>query len=232
MSAPSETGASCASCGSRDLTPFYGVRGIPVHSCLVMPDRRSALAYRKGDLQLAICPSCGFVQNTSFDASLHEYSTRYEETQSFSPRFNRFATELATRLLDRFGLRGKTVLEIGCGKGEFLCLLCELGGCRGIGFDPGYRPERTTSPAQSRIRFVQDFWSEKYADVAADRIGTVTLKSVGTTRPDEPFGVTAGVSLGGLRVATPAFLYSPKGPVSQGLNLDQDADLEFLVRVG
>jgi hypothetical protein len=69
-------------------------------------------------------------------------------------------------------------------------------------------------------------------EVTADRIGTVTLKSVGTTRPDEPFGVTAGVSLGGLKVATPAFLYSPKGPVLQGLNLDQDADLEFVVPAG
>jgi hypothetical protein len=68
--------------------------------------------------------------------------------------------------------------------------------------------------------------------VAADRIGTVRLKSVGTADPDHAFGVTAGVSLGGLTVATPAFRFDPKGPPAQGLNLDQDGDLEFVVRVG
>ena len=40
-----------------------------------------------------------------------------------------------------------TVLEIGCGKGEFLVALCERAGCNGIGLDPGYRPERTQSTA-------------------------------------------------------------------------------------
>ena len=68
--------------------------------------------------------------------------------------------------------------------------------------------------------------------ITADRIGTVRLKSIGTADPDQAFGVTAGVSLGGLSVATPAFLFNPKGPSAQGLNLDQDDDLEFVVRVG
>jgi hypothetical protein len=44
--------------------------------------------------------------------------------------------------------------------------------------------------------------------------------------------VTAGVSLGALRVATPAFLYDRDQPSPQGLSLDGDADLEFVVRVG
>ena len=28
------------------------------------------------------------------------------------------------------------MIEIGCGKGEFLTLLCETTGARGVGFDP------------------------------------------------------------------------------------------------
>ena len=70
------------------------------------------------------------------------------------------------------------------------------------------------------------------SEVTADQIGKVTLKSVGTARPDETFGVTAGVSLAGLKVAIPAFLFNPSQPVPQGLNLDQDAALEFVVKVG
>ena len=160
----------CYSCGSRGMSTFYQVDNIPVHSCLLMPSREAALAYPKRDLRLGFCQSCGFIQNTVFDLSVHEYSARYEETQAFSPRFNQFAQDLAKRLIERYDLRGKDILEIGCGKGEFLVLLCEMGGNRGIGIDPGYIQERTNSEAAARIQFIQDFYSEKYAYLAGDFI--------------------------------------------------------------
>ena len=70
------------------------------------------------------------------------------------------------------------------------------------------------------------------SEVTADKVGLVTLKSVGTTRPDATFGVTAGTSLTRLTVASPVFRYDLKAPSPQGLSLDQDAELEFVVRVG
>ena len=39
----------------------------------------------------------------------------------------RSCADLAQRWVDRYDLRGKTVLEIGCGKGEFLVAMLELG---------------------------------------------------------------------------------------------------------
>jgi SAM-dependent methyltransferase len=133
-----------------------------------MPTRAEALDYPRRDLLLGFCPACGFVCNTVFDPAVHEYSTRYEETQGFSPTFNAFARSLAQRWVDRYDLHSKTLLEIGCGKGEFLALLCELGANDGIGIDPSYVPSRMTSPASSRIRFIQDLYSEKYAHLKAD----------------------------------------------------------------
>jgi len=160
----------CHSCGAQEMTIFYEVENIPAHSCLLMPTREAALSYPKRDLRLGFCHACGFIQNTVFDPSVHEYSTRYEETQAFSPRFVRFAKELCGRLIERYDLHGKDVLEIGCGKGEFLVLLCEMGENRGIGFDPGYIRERTRSEAASRIQFIQDFYSEKYTHLKADLV--------------------------------------------------------------
>lgn len=158
----------CQACHATTLRPFYAVERIPVHSCLLMESRTEALAYPQRDLDLAFCETCGFIQNRRFDASVHEYSTRYEETQAYSPRFQQFLDDHITRLIEDWDLHGKTVLEIGCGKGEWLVRMSELGGGRGIGIDPGYRPERTTSHAVERLEFIQDFYGEKYAHLQAD----------------------------------------------------------------
>jgi SAM-dependent methyltransferase len=129
-----------------------------------------AESFPRRDLELGFCRSCGFIQNVLFDPGVHRYSPDYEETQAFSPRFQEFLREMCADQIERHDLHGKDVLEIGCGKGEFLVELCEQGGNRGIGIDPGYRPERTQSDAASRIRFIQDFYSTKYADLTADYV--------------------------------------------------------------
>ena len=121
-------------------------------------------------MALAVCPSCGFISNTVFDPALLEYSTRYEETQSFSSTFTSFHRRLAHSLIERYDLRNKTILEIGCGKGEFLSLLCELGGNRGVGFDPAYVRARNASADREQIHFVNDFYSDAHSHIAADFI--------------------------------------------------------------
>ncbi len=162
------TNPTCPACGSTDLSIFYEVTGVPVHSVLLLFDREEALNYTTGDIRLAFCPTCGFISNIAFDPTLHEYSDRYEETQGFSPTFSAFHRNLAQHLIDRYDLHGKDILEIGCGKGEFLTLLCELGGNRGVGIDPAYVPGRLQSEASEQIIFVQDFYSEQYAHLQAD----------------------------------------------------------------
>jgi SAM-dependent methyltransferase len=117
---------------------------------------------------LGMCPACGFISNVAFDPTLHEYSSKYEATQSYSPTFNVFHRNLAQRLIDRYDLHGKDIIEIGCGQGEFLILLCELGGNRGIGFDPAYDSQRIQSAAKERITFIKDFYSEAYTACHGD----------------------------------------------------------------
>ena len=89
------------------------------------------------------------MSNTAYDASLQEYCSNCEESQGFSPTFNAFAKKLAQTWIDRYQIRNKTILEIGCGKGEFLVLMCDLGDNRGIGIDPSYQPHRTPEEFRS-----------------------------------------------------------------------------------
>ncbi|MEM7262830.1 MAG: class I SAM-dependent methyltransferase, partial [Planctomycetota bacterium] len=136
--------------------------------------------FPRGDLKLGHCTDCGFIQNTAFVAEVQNYNTDYEETQGFSPRFQAFLTEIVEDQIERYDLRDKSVLEIGCGKGEFIVELCEKGPNRGIGIDPSYRPERTTSEAADRIEFIQDLYSESYTHLSAEYIACRhTLEHIG-----------------------------------------------------
>lgn len=152
------------------MSVFYEVEAVPVHSVLLMATRERALGYRRGDIRLALCETCGFISNVAFDPTVHEYALGYEATQSYSPTFNTFHTQLAQQLIDRYQLHDKHLIEIGCGQGEFLILLCELGNNRGVGFDPAYDPARPRHFDPTQVQFVQDFYSEKYSGVQGDFI--------------------------------------------------------------
>jgi hypothetical protein len=165
------TALPCQACGGTALESFYELRNVPAHSCLLLPTRKEALAFPRGDIELVFCHDCGFIGNTRFDVGLNQYSAAYEETQAFSPRFLKFLDEICRDQIEKFGLGlGVTALEIGCGKGEFITRLCELSGCNGIGIDPGYRPERNQSSALDRLTFIRDLYGPCYAHLEADYI--------------------------------------------------------------
>ena len=153
---------TCPACESERLRLFFTVKEAPVHSILLIRSQSEAIRFPKGSLELCACEDCGFIFNQAFDASLQNYSEDCEETQGFSPTFATFHKELAQSVVDRFDLHHKTVLEIGCGKGEFLELLCELGPNKGIGFDPAFRPDRLEIPEGMDLKVHQEFFPEKY----------------------------------------------------------------------
>ena len=156
--------------GSGSLSNFYKIKNVSVHSVLLLPSREEAINYIKGDISLGFCDQTGFISNLVFDPNLHQYSTGYEATQGFSDTFNSFHRNLALRLIKQYNLHNKDLIEIGCGQGEFLTLLCELGNNRGVGFDPAFVEARNQSEARDRLTFVKDFYSEKYADYHGDFI--------------------------------------------------------------
>lgn len=167
----------CPSCQSDDLLDFYQVEQIPIHSVMLLDSAQQALECARGDIALSFCQQCGFISNRSFDPNLHKYGAKYESTQSFSPTFGAFARRQVAEIVDRYNLRAKTIIEIGCGNGEFLNLICDLGRNRGIGFDPAYVSGRVQS--QVDVEFVKDFYSEKYMHFRADfLICKMTLEHV------------------------------------------------------
>src|SRR5207237_5381885 len=126
---------------------FLQLRSIPVNRSALWPTKTQAHQAPRGDIDLGVCRSCGMVFNVSFDPQLLTYDTSYENSLDFSPAFQEFARDLASRLINTYGIRRKHVIEIGCGTGDFLKMLCQTGDNQGFGLDPSYDGE---SMAQAR----------------------------------------------------------------------------------
>lgn len=157
-------------CGRASAGTFLELRGVPVQCNVQWADRAAALAAPRGNITLAFCAGCGMIWNTAFDAGRVQYDERYENSLHYSPRFQEYARCLAVRLVERYSLYGTDIIEIGCGQGEFLRLLCEAGGNRGLGFDPGYRgPDAAPAGASGSVTFVRDIF--RVDDRAVDRDG-------------------------------------------------------------
>jgi len=171
----------CPNCRSEGCChPFYEVLGVPTNSCLLVEDRAWALDFPTGDIVLSFCAGCGFIFNAAWDSERTVYSDQYEETQGFSPTFNSFNRAIAEELVSSYDIRRKAVLEIGCGKGEFLSLICKLGGNRGVGYDPSFVPARQSS--EQDVRFVREFFTENTNEFAPDLLCCkMTLEHIGQT---------------------------------------------------
>ncbi|HIH32495.1 TPA: methyltransferase domain-containing protein [Candidatus Woesearchaeota archaeon] len=159
---------TCWCCGSKKIKTFYEVKKVPVHSVLCIATKKEAISFRTGDIKLAFCKDCGFVFNALFDIRNNEYSEKYEATQSFSPTFNKFNEKLARNMIEKFDLHNKDIIEIGCGHGEFLKLLVDIGNNRCVGFDPAYRSDVGAPAVRGKLEFVKELFSEKHKDYKAD----------------------------------------------------------------
>jgi SAM-dependent methyltransferase len=163
------TASACPSCGQFGARVIYRAASVPVHSCVLLDSAAEARAFPRRDLELAFCETCGFVFNHLFDKSVMRYSMNFEESQHFSDTFSDFARKLAREIAEKCDVMGKQVLEIGCGKGEFLAELCALGGAHGVGIDPGYRADKGRGQ-QADVRYIVDFYGPRYKVLHADVI--------------------------------------------------------------
>ncbi|MEQ8558141.1 MAG: class I SAM-dependent methyltransferase [Henriciella sp.] len=155
--------AACPSCGAAETDLFYALDNVPTNSCILFSTKEEALACKTGEMRLCHCPDCGFIFNAAFTQELTEYSGRYEETQGFSPTFSKFHTNLAKRLIERHDIHGRNVMEIGCGKGEFLVLLSQLGENTGIGVDPSAIPERLEGvEGAERVTLIPEYFDPSH----------------------------------------------------------------------
>ena len=161
----------CPICNGQQHGRILRIEGVPTLCNLLLPTNNEALNVAKGDIDLHFCRTCGHIFNAAFDPQLIDYTQAYETSLHYSPRFQAYARSLVKKLVEEHSLYEKDVIEIGCGKGDFLKLLCEVGDNRGVGFDPSYEETRNGIAGDTR-RFdvIRDLYTDKHAHYSADLI--------------------------------------------------------------
>jgi SAM-dependent methyltransferase len=195
----------CPGCASPAPEVFFRVPSVPALSNQLFPTREAALGAPRGEIALAHCPACGLIANAAFDPARVRYTGAYENALHFSPRFRVYAEALARDLIARHDIRGKQVIEIGCGDGAFLALLCRLGGNRGVGFDLAHDAARA-APLPAGVTILSRQFRDEDADLAP---ALVCCRHVLEHVPDPVAFLGAVRRLAGARARTVVFVEVP-----------------------
>jgi SAM-dependent methyltransferase len=105
------------------------------------------------------------VFSAQFDPQVINYDASYDNSLDFSAAFQNYAKSLADYLVGEHQLHGKKIVEIGCGNGAFLNLLCGLGQNFGKGYDPSHVRDADLVPG---VSFVNDYFSPLTEEVSFD----------------------------------------------------------------
>ncbi|MBS7351129.1 MAG: class I SAM-dependent methyltransferase [Comamonas sp.] len=158
----------CPVCESMRMRPFLQRSQVPVHQNLVATGQEAARMVTRGELNLVVCEDCGFVFNQAFDLSRLSYGEDYDNTQCCSAYFDAYLDGLVQDMVERQSVRNCTVVEVGCGKGQFLRKLVTYPGANniGYGFDPSY--VGPTSDLGGKLQFCICYYDESCTDIATD----------------------------------------------------------------
>ncbi|AQT69443.1 hypothetical protein STSP2_02633 [Anaerohalosphaera lusitana] len=129
----------CPVCRSKEIDEIVYISAVPALANVLWSDQERAVSAKKGDICLVICRNCSFIFNSAYDPDLVDYDCCYENSLHCSNTFNGYCERLASDLSQRLHLKDKTIIEIGCGQGQFLSMLQHAGDNLAIGFDPSYR---------------------------------------------------------------------------------------------
>ena len=93
-------------------------------SAQFFPAPSEAETERGVDLRLFVCPYCGMMQ---LDGEPVPYYREVIRATRVSPEMRAFRVRQFREWIERYQLHGKRIIEIGCGGGEFLSMMKEVG---------------------------------------------------------------------------------------------------------
>lgn len=151
---------SCPVCGETNGINTVSRDNLITMQNYVYREYDSAINAQTGQFNLRSCQNCSFAYNSAFDSNLLTYDENYDNHVP-SVIFENYYKEIASFLYDKFSLSNGFVIDVGCGKGTFLKILCALyPDVKGLGIDPSYEPS-DFDESLTNVRFIQDIFREE-----------------------------------------------------------------------
>ena len=126
----------CRACGSGDWEEPLHFEGLPVAGTYLTPDEvGTEPAY---PLTVRACSVCGLVQLAEV-VPPHLFYSDYKFVGTVSSGYSTYLDSVADALIDKWGLRGRRVLEVGCGSGYLLERMRTIGENTVFGYEPSAR---------------------------------------------------------------------------------------------
>jgi SAM-dependent methyltransferase len=153
------TKLQCPGCFSKQLGHSFPIKNQPVILNYRFSHPEEATTVPRRDMCLRECLDCGLIFNAILDESAIPYDERYENRQTFSAAFRAMQKETVDAMIRNYGLASGTILEVGCGKGDFLKLICRRANACGFGYDTSCEEEGHDSAAN--ITFFKRYVSSR-----------------------------------------------------------------------
>jgi SAM-dependent methyltransferase len=215
----------CSICGSRNLENFLRLENMPTLVGAVWHDRDQAMGAVCGDIALLICQDCGYICNTAWRSDLITFAPGYEISLHHSAVYRHFLEKTASELIDRYHLKNKRIVEIGCGPGYFLDLLCCLGENDGFGFDPSLEHDRTDRFENHAVQLVRGYYDSKWSHLQPD---LVCCRHAFQSVPNPRSFLESIVSVLGPKADTPCYFEMPNAAYVFDPNIRWDIMFEYL----
>ena len=164
----------CPICNNTDLMRIFSKESSPKYNLERHFDRDSALGVQKGRIEFYLCQKCLFVFNAAFDEMGMDYAVDYENSRSNSKYFQEYLIQTCKTLDEVFSVRNKTVVEIGCGDGQFLNELRRRYNFDGYGYDPSLNTNMINRSIGNKyaqdLHFVQGYYRSGSLDTVPEII--------------------------------------------------------------
>ena len=163
---------NCPLCHVPNRTELVRLDKVPMMVNRLMESPEAARRSSMGTLALVLCEGCGHLYNAAFTTESMVYDETYGNALHGSPAYRSHSWQLARMLVKDHHWSHQRLLDIGCGQGYFLRLLCALGVNHGIGIDPA-TPESAWQQAGAmggQIRLIQGEFDAANQDLPGDKV--------------------------------------------------------------
>ncbi len=166
---------SCPVCSRRELHDFFAADRVSVFVGKLYTSVAQAKQATVGNIHLAFCDNCSHVFNRTLDLDKLRFEPGYDASLGHSAVVQQYTESVVNRLIETYQLPGKRIVELGCGTGDFLQLICQRASCDGTGIDPTIDENSTIELEGRTIRFIQGMFDESHTSLPCDFLTCVSV---------------------------------------------------------